>query len=119
VVVVLAGRRVDRGLRLEQLYSRAVQLNEIHEVISTDEATAIPGAKVNSIAYLGFVEIQQSGVLYVGDEVSVNGAPVGRLAGFDLTHHPNHLNLVVVAEPLRDGSELGLEIEAEIIFRFR
>jgi hypothetical protein len=116
-VVILGGYRQDRGLRLEPLYSRAVQAGEVHELIVTSDSTAGPGATVDDIAYLGFIEIERSGVLYVGSTVSINGAEVGCLAGFDLTHAPNHLNLVIVADGARDGGDSGAQLETKVIFR--
>ncbi len=119
-VVVLDTYREDRGLRLEPLYSRALAAAEIHEIILTDEAGASPGATVDRIAYLGFAETVRGGVVYVGDRLLWSRAGqdgpgeehlLGHLAGFDLTHFPNHINLVVVAASLRSGADLGLQLE--------
>ena len=46
----------------------------------------------------------------VNDEITVGGKCVGRIAGFDETHMPNHLNIVIKAEERVPGAELGLEL---------
>lgn len=110
-VVVLDTHRRDRGLRLESFNSRALAKHEIHEIILTDQKDAAPGTTVDQIAYLGFFEITRGGVAHVGDRLLLRGEPIGQLAGFDLTHFPNHLNLVVRTDELGSGSEKGLRIE--------
>ena len=59
---------------------------------------ASPGSRVGSIAYLAFVEFQNGGVLLSGDKVFVDGDEVGEVAGYDMSHFPNHMNLVVRGE---------------------
>jgi len=93
VVAVLAGSLSDRGLQLIPQPSRVLCQGEVHELIFTDEDVR-PGMTVNRITYLGFFEVKQGGVAVVGDDVRVGGV-VGQLAGFDETHAPNHLNLVL------------------------
>jgi len=58
----------DRGLELIGLPSRAIGRGEIHELISTDETGAVPGSRVDRIAYLGFWEIERGGVLIRSEE---------------------------------------------------
>ncbi len=95
VVALLDITFEDRGLKLIQAMSRAFILNEIHELMITDEEEALPGGIANHISVIAFFEIKQGGVSVVGDEVSVDGKPLGELAGFDLTHMPNHMNVLV------------------------
>lgn len=116
LAVVLRGKLEKRGLQLVAPISRAVRKYDIHELIITDEACAGPGKKVDSIAYAGFVEIITGGVLLVGDELICNGRSLGRVAGFDETHLPNHLNIVLLAGFRQDGVDLGLTLESEIKF---
>lgn len=117
LVVVLQGRLENRGLQLITPISRAVLRNEIHELIVTDEQGAVPGSGVQRIAYLGFMEVGCGGVVVTGDEVSCNGLVLGRIAGFDETHLPNHLNIVVYSPERLDGVELGLRLESEVAVR--
>lgn len=117
LAVVLKGKLEKRGLNLIAPISRAVQKNEIHELIVTDEAGAGPGSRVDRIAYLGFVEIITGGVLVAGDELLYESKVLGRIAGFDETHLPNHLNIVIASGDRIDGVELGLPLEAEIVFK--
>lgn len=113
---ILHARAEARGLELCPFPSRAVLQHEIHELIITQEE-AVPGSKVNRIAYLGYFEVNQGGVLWVGDQVLINSESAGTLAGYDLTHFPNHMNIVLkVEEELKTGLEKGLHPGAEIRF---
>lgn len=119
LVCVIDSQARDRALDLVGFTSRAVQAGEVHELILTDQPDAGPLAKVAQVAYLGFVAIGSSGVILVGDEVSFDGVVVGYVAGFDLTHLPNHLNVVVrTGERLRTGQEMGLALGARARFAF-
>ena len=87
----------DRGYVLITPRTRAVLTNEIHELIITDEMEASPDKIVNHVAVLGFMEVKKGGIIAVGDTVSVKNETLGEIAGFDLTHMPNHLNIIVKA----------------------
>lgn len=117
LAVVLRGKLEERGLELIPAISRAVLKNEIHELIVTDQADAVPGSKVDKIAYIGFVEITAGGVLVTGDTLTCQGQIIGKVVGFDETHLPNHLNIVLVADNRSDGVEQDLQLELEIIFK--
>ena len=117
LVVVLRGAFEDRGLELIKPISRCVQKYEIHELIFSDEEGIGPGATVNKISYMGFVEILKGGVLISGDGLFCNGERVGFIAGFDETHMPNHLNIVISREKRITGEELGCKPGDEITFK--
>ena len=89
----------DRGLRLIETKSRAVRLNEIHELMITDE-DAQPGGGADRVRAIAFFEVSESGLIVVGDKVSVGNKTLGTLAGYDETHMPNHMNMVVKAPSL-------------------
>lgn len=114
VVAVLRGKLENRGLNLITPISRAIRQGEIHELILTAEEGAAPGRVVQKIAYLGFVEFTCGGVTVVGDEVRCGGRKLGEIAGFDETHLPNHLNMVIFSPHRLDGQEMGLTVGAEI-----
>ncbi|MHB0924102.1 MAG: DUF6917 domain-containing protein [Bellilinea sp.] len=117
--VILDARANNRGLELMQFPSRAVVKHEIHEIILTAEPTAAPGAVVNHIAYLGYFEVLTNGVLWVGDKVMINGKLIGTLAGYDMTHFPNHLNIVIKIEgELYTGLEAGFKVDMPLQFVF-
>lgn len=118
VVYVLHQEATERRMRLEQIYSRAVLRGEIHEIITTAEAGA-PGRTVDDVSYVAFFEVRQGGVLRVGDVVRIGDDVIGDLAGFDLTHHPNHLNLVVRADAARSGKDLDIRLEAKVRFSLK
>lgn len=114
LVAVLRGAMADRGLELIKPISRCVRRGEIHELILTDE-DARPGGRADRIAYLGFAEIAAAGVLVSGDAVHLDGRLIGILAGFDETHAPNHLNIVIkasgeLADGVGQGARLGMSV---------
>jgi hypothetical protein len=114
----LHARAEARGLELAPYPSRALLTGEIHELIVTAE-DARPGARVDTIAYVCFFEVTEGGILWAGDEVRVAGKVIGRLAGYDLTHFPNHFNIIVRAEePLQTGFEMGVHPGGEVRFHF-
>lgn len=115
LVAVLKGKLEGRQLQLIAPVSRVLQQGEIHELIATDEEAG-PGQVVGRVAYLGFFEVAQGGVIVVGDELLIAGEIIGILAGFDTTHLPNHLNIVVKRSDRRTGLELGLEVGADVRF---
>ena len=117
LTVVLRGMYEERGLELIKPVSRCVRKYDIHELILSDEEDIKAGGKVNKIAYLGFVEILQGGVLIIGDALYWNGACVGRIAGFDETHMPNHLNIVIKCDKRITGEQLGCHPGDGITFR--
>ncbi|MEA1964289.1 MAG: hypothetical protein U9O41_04080 [Candidatus Aerophobetes bacterium] len=98
-----------RGLRLIPSYTRVLLANEIHELIITDEKEAGPGKEVNSIGYLGFIELKKGGVIAVGDRVSLEGKVIGEIAGFDETHMPNHQNIIIKSERKVTGTGLNAQ----------
>jgi hypothetical protein len=118
VNTVLHARAEKRGLELCPFPSRAVLQHEIHELIITAEPAA-PNKLVNRIAYVCFFEVLNSGMLWSGDQVEVNGKVIGALGGYEFSHMPNHMNLVIQAQdPLLTGFEMGLQPGDELRFVF-
>ena len=103
----------ERGLQLIQSRSRAMTRHEIHELMVTDEEEAGPGGGADHVSPLAFFEITEGGLAVVGDEVSVGGAVLGTVAGYDMTHMPNHMNVLVKRESL-DVSPLAVGDKLEI-----
>ena len=99
VVTLLHITFEKRGLKLIEARSRAMPFNEIHELMITDEEAA-PGGGVNRVSAIAFFEVKCGGVVVVGDEVSIGGKALGELAGFDMTHMPNHMNVLVKTRSL-------------------
>jgi len=102
-----------RGLELIEARSRALPRGEIHELMITDEEAEL-GGRVDHVMVLGFFEVEVGGIVLVGDRVYLDGEPLGEVAGFDLTHMPNHMNIVVkVCHMERPKVGLG----SRVIFR--
>lgn len=102
VVAVLHVMFDDRGLEFIKTKSRAVRINEIHELMITDEQEAAPGGGANHVRAVAFFEITKSGLIVEGDDVTIDGIKLGSLAGYDVTHMPNHINVVVKTEKLEE-----------------
>lgn len=111
LVAVMQGRLDGRGLKLILQPSRAVCRGEIHELIVSTEQGIGPGSTVNRVTYIGFIEFDPGGVIYIGDTVRIGNMEIGRIAGFDSTHLPNHMNIVIAAAELKSGLERGLSLE--------
>jgi hypothetical protein len=116
VVKVLVHRRHDRGMSLEPFASRCVRRGEVHELVTTDHDDTATGARIDRVAFLGFVEIDNAGVIDRGDEVWCEGELVGTVLGFDACHHPNHYNILITTPTPRTGPELGLRPEVGVVF---
>ena len=114
LAVILRGKLEKRGLELISTISRAVLKNEVHELIVTDQENVGPGSKVDRIAYIGFVEITVGGVMTVGDTLNCQDKVLGQVVGFDETHLPNHLNIVLASSSRSDGVEQSLQLESDI-----
>lgn len=114
VVAVLRGSLENRNLELIPQPSRVVKQGEIHELIVTDEKAA-PGKTVQRIAYIAFVEFLNGGVLLYGDRVLAENSLLGTLAGYDMAHFPNHMNIVIQGEP-DSGEDRMLSVGTGVIF---
>ena len=116
VVCILDARSENRGMELSIHPSRAVLKGEIHELVATDDLQAKPGKVVDKVAYISFFEVQKGGIILVNDQVTVEGQELGQVAGFDFTHAPNHLNILVRTEAPVTGPELGLKLGGRVAF---
>jgi hypothetical protein len=117
LVKVLVHRRSERGMRLEPHASRCVRAGEVHELVATDHTETAPGARIDRVGFLGFAEITSAGVVDRGDEVWIGSRRVGTVLGFDGCHMPNHYNVLIRADPLPTGRDLGLAAGEPLVFR--
>ena len=117
LIYVFSLRTDQRWMQLEEFPSRALARGEIHELILSSNPGLHPGAAVPDVAYVGFFEVDVGGIAEYGDEVWAGDKLLGILAGFDLNHYPNHLNIVVAAEVASTGAELELELGTPIRFQ--
>ena len=117
-VAILGSMRHNRGLQLIFPKTRCCRHADIHEVLVTDQADAMPGDRIDRVAGVGFVEFDVGGVVAQGDRLIVGERRVGVVLGFDETHAPNHINIVVAAELLISGLELDLCVGDEARFVF-
>lgn len=104
-----------RGLQLIPQGSRCIRRHDVHELIITEEKTE-PGGRADRVAYLGFVEFARGGVMLTGDEVRVGETLVGTIAGYDETHMPNHLNIVLTGAATTSGVERGIALGQAVRF---
>ena len=115
-VTVLDSTHEARGLKLIPTYSRALPKNSIHELIATDETGKKPGDTANRIAYLAFFEVSRGGCIIVGETLFVDGQAIGQIIGFDETHEPNHLNIIIGVKSRQTGSKLKIKVGSKIKF---
>jgi hypothetical protein len=117
LVCILDARSEERGMEMTIHPSRALCQGEIHELAVTDDLHAAPDYLLDRVAYLAFFSVEQGGIVLVGDSVLVGEAELGKVAGFDLTHFPNHMNVVIGAQDRKTGLELGLNLGDRVTFR--
>lgn len=119
VNTILQAKNDRRALQISPYPSRAFSKYEIHELIITPEMEAGPNTTVNNVYYFCFFEMETSGVLWVGDTVEVDGEVIGHVAGYDFTHLPNHMNIIVKSDHyLKTGREAGVNFGSKIKFTF-
>ncbi len=116
LVCILDARSQERGMELIIHPSRALRRGEIHELAITDDPEAGPQHTVDRVAYLAFFSVEEGGIVLVGDGVKVGKQEIGRVAGFDLTHFPNHMNILLRTTEPKTGLELGLRLGDCITF---
>ena len=115
-ITVLDSTHEARGLKLIPTYSRALPKNSIHELIATDERDKKPGDTANKIAYLAFFEVTRGGCIIVGETLFVDGKAIGEIVGFDETHEPNHINIIIGVTSRRTGPQLKIKVGSKIKF---
>jgi len=118
VVCVLDAWSERRGMQLEPHAARAVSAGEIHELAMTDDPNAHPEARVDRVAYIGFIEIVRGGIILAGDRVTLGQRELGKVVGFNSSHFPNHMNILVRSPQGQTGRGLGLELEEPALFIF-
>jgi len=119
MVTIADSQREDRGMDLIIQKSRAVIKGHIHEAVVTEDPKAGPGKAVNSVAYLGMMEITVAGLIVIGDDVFTNGVKIGEVIGFDETHFPNHMNILIRVKKLSTGFKMGLKLGSCIRFSLK
>lgn len=115
-VVVLEGTIENRGLSLITPKSRCVREKEIFEFMVAEDEEVIPGGTADTVRYLGFAEVDVGGSITVGDRVMCEDRFIGRVAGFDETHMPNHQNVVLVPENNSRDAEKVLQVGSILEF---
>ena len=114
VVALLHITFQERGLKLIQSRSRALVEDEIHELMITDEEEAAPGGGADRVSAIAFFEVKNGGLVVVGDRVTLNDDLLGTIAGYDVTHMPNHMNVLLKTESLEPPA---LKVGDRLVFR--
>ena len=117
-VALLGHYHENRHMVQSEYNTRCIQQGEIHELIYLKEKK---GGLVDlaNAWYLGFIEFQNAGVLAKGMDIEIGGQIIGKLAGFDNTHSPNHYNILISSKHPKTGSELGVELGDSCQFRMK
>lgn len=118
IVLVYRHKRHGRGMQLAPYWTRCVRPGDVDELVVTvrGDGSSDDPSLVEDVGYIGFVEFDRGSVVVVGDSVLLGDRPLGTLIGFDETHAPNHLNLVVEARELLSGAELQVAVEDTVRF---
>lgn len=115
LVTVHGTIRASRGIEPIVARSRAVGTGEVHELLTAGEDEIARGL-INNTAYIGFVEFLAGGLIMIGDKVFVRDRCVGTIAGFDDTHMPNHMNIIVGVPSPVSGRQLGADLGNAVFF---
>lgn len=108
-IAILNHKRESRGLTLTPWQTRAVCQGDIHELLTTPERVDATHRQINQVYYLGFAEFG-AGVIAVGDRMwAEDGTLLGSVVGFDETHAPNHLNILLFSSSCVPGVQRGLQ----------
>jgi hypothetical protein len=116
-VSLLDHTRDDRGMTVVEWSSRCVRRGDLHEIVTTDQANARPGDRIDRVGFVGFVEVLTAGVIDVGDRLVVNERAIGRVIGFDECHFPNHYNILIECNRLWTARSLDIGIDERLVFR--
>jgi hypothetical protein len=108
-VMVLGHDRADREMEKGSFLTRCVQAGEVHELVAVSAKTLDKG-KYRGASYLGFVTFNGPAVIYVGESLLIHGKQIGVLGGFDYTHFPNHMNILIETEQPANGRTLGITV---------
>jgi hypothetical protein len=117
VVAVLTSKREQRGIKLIHPWTRCIKCFEVHELLLTDETGVLPGGTINRVAAIAFIEFSSGGLVMEGDTVIIGNHTIGKIAGFDETHFPNHMNIVLKGPKRITGLEFGIKGGDKVIFK--
>lgn len=117
VIAVLSGTIEKREMEVIYPETRALRYGDIFELCCTDEDIS-PGSKINKVSYLGFLEVTQGGILKVGDEVIIlnKGEFLGTIGGFNESHAPNHINVILSSGKILITDFKGLKLKENLQF---
>lgn len=108
-------RRANRGIVPILQKTRCVCAGSVHELIVYVQANPESGV-IDETGYIGFAEFLTGGVLRCGDKVYRNAEYLGELAGFDETHMPNHLNILLRCTQMATGVDLNCQFADLVTF---
>jgi hypothetical protein len=117
-VAILGHDHVNRGMIASPYHTRCIQQGQIHElvVVLENEEGLI---NLNDAWYLGFIEFKESCVLAKGMSAEIDGQQRGTLIGFDITHIPNHFNILIASKTPQTGRSAGVKIKVQCFFEMR
>jgi hypothetical protein len=110
IVKLLKHKRLDRGMILMEEQSRCVQKNQVHELVTTDQQNLSANSRIDRVGFLGFVEINNNGVIERGDNFYIGSCFIGTVAGFDSCHAPNHYNIIIEVPKLITATDISLQV---------
>ena len=114
IKAVMKNKRIDRKLKLSEYVTRCINKNQLHEFLIANDWNNDKNKLLNDISYIGFMECTECGVIEIGDTISDDkGIIVGTVIGFDYTHMPNHMNIVLKSASEETGKERNYKVNQE------
>lgn len=110
-VMILGHVRDDRIMKAAAYVTRCVRAGEIHEFVKVPDV-ADASDQYRGAAYVGFAEFRNAAVIHVGQGLWINETLVGKIVGFDETHLPNHMNILIGTPDRVSGVDMGLRVHA-------
>lgn len=111
LVAVMPDTRKDRNLKLSEFVTRCFAKDEIHEFLVANEWDGARDAIFNDVSYIGFMRFDQGGEKVITED----GQVVGEVIGFDMTHAPNHMNIVLASSSNQTGAERGFVAAQKLV----
>jgi len=93
-----------------------VRTNDVHELLCTSQKLK-PGEIVDEVGYLAFVVFTESSVVAIDDLLFVEGNEFGKVIGFNETHAPNHINIIIYVDNITTGLESGWKPGTQLVFK--
>jgi Family of unknown function (DUF6917) len=63
--------------------------------------------------------VNRGGCVIIGEALMVDDQPIGTIVGFDGTHEPNHINIIIGVNRRQTGAQLKFSVGSKLRFVWR